>query len=149
MTHTVNNQTGKKTPPRAWSTLLMIRDKGLKRRGGVASHQSEAGVIDITFMNHNCWSGYRVKEKFLSCPWQWKMYRSIWTKVPRLLGKLWTQLEHSDHQATHARPSMQRNLHSKRYGTPTFPRAPNIDNSPDNEEAKLSRDRWMDKEDLL
>ena len=41
------------------------------------------------------------------------------------------------------------NLHSKRYGTPTFPRAPKIDNSPDNEEAKLSTDRWMDKEDLL
>ena len=107
MTHTVNNQTGKKTPPRAWSTLLMIRDKGLKWRGGVASHQSEGGVLDITFLNRNCWSGCRVKEKFLSCPWQWKMYRSIWTKVPRLLGKRWTQLEHSDHQATYARPSMQ------------------------------------------
>ena len=26
-------------------------------------------------------------------------------------------------------------------GTPTFPRASNIDNSPDNEEAKLSTDR--------
>jgi len=109
MTHTAYNQTGKKTPiPRSWSTLLMIRDRqGTEREGGLIPRQSDR-VIGITFMNRNCWSGFRVKEKFLSCPWQWKMYRSIWTKVPRLLGKRWTQWEHSDQQAAYARLSMQR-----------------------------------------
>ena len=34
-------------------------------------------------------------------------------------------------------------------GTPTFPAAPNTDKSQDNEEAKMSMEWWMNKEDLL
>ena len=64
LSHMVYNQAGKKNTPRAWSTLFMIWDKELKRQGGITSHQREGGVIDVTFMNHNCWSGCWVKETF-------------------------------------------------------------------------------------
>ena len=118
----------RKTTPIPWSTSLMIRGKGPKRQGGVSPHTSQReglSVLLLQTITARVDAGKGKVPKLSTAMKKVKNYLDKGTKAPWETMNKNRAFRSSGHpcQALKAEETSIR----KDTGTPTFPRAPNID----------------------
>lgn len=130
MTHTTYNQERKTTPiPRSWSTSLMIRERqGTETARGASPHASQREGLSVSLLQTitaRVGAGKGKVPKLSTAMKKVKNYLDKGTKAPwETMNK--NRAFRSSGQPCQALKAEETSIR-KDTGTPTFPRAPNID----------------------